>query len=461
MHRQVMASLIVLAAVAWTACAAPVVPPIETAVQDADGTPATAAVIEGREGAVTPRATAVAATHTPVPATLVISPSSTRAATAQPSRPAALPELPPPHQVEKEFTIGQYAARLWRNPDEAGPSGAGIATVSVDGTVLAMVEMARDFGELTGRDITGDGSPDLIIETYSGGAHCCFSTLVYQLGSHLTKALETPLSNCGVSFEDLDGDGVFEVITCDDSFAYTYCPYAATPAVKVILRYNPGQGYLPASPQYEAWYADDVAYHTAMAREAVPGELGEWDSSTKCAVLPLVLDFLYTGQPERAWEAMAAWYRYPDNRVFWAEILQTATDSQLFVGEVATAVAALPDHYMLQLLTSCGPDQTQVGLLQKGQSPCDLDVARRDVQWLQGQTRKIGLVSAAEHLEISPVGCTDGCRIDIIGDQDGTRVGSVRLDTTQGFPGQVYRTNGLESTYWRLRGDLTWEPVRP
>lgn len=58
----------------------------------------------------------------------------------------------------------------------------------------------------------------------------------------------SPTGNqCG-RFEDLDEDGIYEFLSVDDSFAYRYCAYAGTPIVRVVLKYEPGAGYVPASP---------------------------------------------------------------------------------------------------------------------------------------------------------------------------------------------------------------------
>lgn len=42
------------------------------------------------------------------------------------------------------------------------------------------------------------------------------------------------------------------------------------------------------------------------------GSFPDWDGTPKCTVLALVLDYLYSGQSEKAWEALYHYYRYPD-----------------------------------------------------------------------------------------------------------------------------------------------------
>jgi hypothetical protein len=231
--------------------------------------------------------------------------------------------------LQEEHQLGSYVVRLWRNTTSE-TDWENIVTLAVGGQQLVQIEPVASLGDLTGKDITGEGHPDVIVERYSGGAHCCFSTAVYDLGPALTKVLETPESNCSGRFDDLDGDGVFEFVTCDDLFAYAYCPFAGSPMVKVILRYEPGRGYGPASPRFAHLYEGDIAEHTQLAEKTKPGEMGEWDGTTKCAVLPMVLDYLYAGMADRAWEEINRLYPYDDVKSFYAEIEQSVAKSPLF-----------------------------------------------------------------------------------------------------------------------------------
>lgn len=274
---------------------------------------------------------------TTAPTAIAPPPTALAAVTAGPVPTAVVPTsqffTDAVYELADERLISGYAVRIWQNASpSADPLGFDrLATIAQAGHLPVQVEFFSELDPLTGSDITGDGTPDVIIKTYSGGAHCCFSTVVYSLGERLDKLLETQASNCGGEFRDLDHDGIAEFITCDDRFAYTYCPFAASPVVTAVLAYHAGQGYVAASPQFPELYDTDIQQATALAEAAQPGALGEWDVTTKCAVLPLVLAYLYSGQTEQAWSALERLYAFPDAQAFREEIETTVTSSPLYV----------------------------------------------------------------------------------------------------------------------------------
>jgi hypothetical protein len=101
-------------------------------------------------------------------------------------------------------------------------------------------------------------------------------------------------------------------------------------SVKVIMAYDPGQDrYIPASPRFPEQYADEIAANEERAL-AAPGELGEWDGTNICAILPLALDYLYMGQPDQAQTEFYNRYSGLDSDLKWDEILQAVQDSPLY-----------------------------------------------------------------------------------------------------------------------------------
>ena len=428
--------------------------------------PATLTAAPTEDAVETQVASGVAATLTALPSATTSQPTQAPSrvpAADTPLPPTAVPAftpIPADYYLAQEQAIGAYTFQLWAGSGTDTFEWDRIATLSAGGRILAQHEFVYDVGQPLGTDITGEGHPDVIIQVFTGGAHCCFSTIVYDLGPTLSKVLEAPLSNCGGRFEDLDGDGVMEYLTCDDLFAYRYCAYAASPMVDVVLQYEPGRGYLPASPRFPEIYAEELARHREWAATPEPEVFDEGTGMAKCAVLWPVLDYLYMGDPVQARAELDCYYTYPDKDLFWAEVVQAVSSSPLYTPGAPLPDVPQPDYYMLQLLTSCDPDWQWIGFLKEGQRACDPGVLTRDVLWLDIELERLGLLAQDELLEIMPEGCITDCRLDIVRWTDDKRVGSIRLDTTVGFPGEVYRTDGRESIHYRLRGDLTWEPVR-
>lgn len=248
------------------------------------------------------------------------------------------PTIPPPPAIapETDYLLGEerqtngYAIRVWRNPDDQ-LGFESILLIEAAGQSPIRVDMFSAIHDLTGSDLNGDSFPDVVVETFSGGAHCCFGTQVYSLRPDAAiLILKKPESNAGGYFEDLDADGVSEFITYDDLFAYQYCPYAAGVSVKVIMAYDAGQVlYIPASPRFPEQYAEEIATNQQRAL-AAPGELGEWDSTNICAILPLVLDYLYLGQPDLAQTEFSTRYFGSDAIAKWGEIMQVVQSSPLY-----------------------------------------------------------------------------------------------------------------------------------
>lgn len=240
--------------------------------------------------------------------------------------------LPPEtgYLLQEERFINGYAIRTWKDPqDQLGFES--VLLIEAAGQAPVRVDMVSAIHDLTGTDLNADGYPDLVVETYSGGAHCCFGTLVFSLRpTGAAQILHKPESNAGGTFDDLNGDTVSEFVTYDDSFAYQYCPYAAGVLVKAIMAYDAGQDrYLPASPRFADQYAEEIAANEERAKYA-PGELGEMDGTNTCAILPLALDYLYMGQPERAQSEFTSRYSGPDAVAKWGEILQVVQGSLLY-----------------------------------------------------------------------------------------------------------------------------------
>ncbi|MCW3014666.1 MAG: hypothetical protein JWO02_1758 [Solirubrobacterales bacterium] len=89
-------------------------------------------------------------------------------------------------------------------------------------------------------DLDADGEPEVLFDTYSGGAHCCITTRFFTYRPATATYGRSPSQywgNGGYEVEDLDGDGRLELSGDDDSFAYAFSSYAASAFPPKIIRY--------------------------------------------------------------------------------------------------------------------------------------------------------------------------------------------------------------------------------
>jgi hypothetical protein len=75
-------------------------------------------------------------------------------------------------------------------------------------------------------DLDGDGEPEVLLDIYTGGAHCCVDTWIYRFNGSSYTGTPAEWGDVGYTLKDLDGDGVPELRSADDRFAYAFTSYA-------------------------------------------------------------------------------------------------------------------------------------------------------------------------------------------------------------------------------------------
>jgi hypothetical protein len=91
-----------------------------------------------------------------------------------------------------------------------------------------------------GRDLDGDGTPELHFSGFSGGAHCCTTHYVYRLKPQVKKLAAYPSRNVGGGdFVEISGRKTPIMVSADDSSANEFAPYANSYFPAVILEVSP------------------------------------------------------------------------------------------------------------------------------------------------------------------------------------------------------------------------------
>lgn len=84
------------------------------------------------------------------------------------------------------------------------------------------------------RDLDGDGEPEVLLDLYTGGVHCCSNTLIFHLDRGIYWPVDGWWGNYHYSLRDYDRDKRPELVTVDDRFAYAFAPFAVTvPPIRI------------------------------------------------------------------------------------------------------------------------------------------------------------------------------------------------------------------------------------
>ena len=151
--------------------------------------------------------------------------------------------------------------------------------------------------EVTGQDLTGDGSPEIVVSSDSGGNHCCEDVAIYSVNPTLHRIAHESSAFC-TDLKDLDGDGVPELVTCDfapniPAAEELRCSVAEQPAPTVIYRYEAAtDSYRLATPDY-------LGRRRAALRRAVTVAEARWPEEP-CGLYGAALEVLYAGDRREA-----------------------------------------------------------------------------------------------------------------------------------------------------------------
>jgi hypothetical protein len=158
------------------------------------------------------------------------------------------------------------------------------------------------------KDINGDGSPKIVIERHVGGPQFQgrYSYTIYSLGKRVKKLATLEGGHSPMQFEDLDGDGLYEVIGHDWVFAYFFGTFGTSPHPVVILKWQ-GENYhldceqmRKPSPTHEELMKK--AMNLRESNEPYFMNLEAWF---------YIVDLIYSGNGNAAWTFLDMYWVIP------------------------------------------------------------------------------------------------------------------------------------------------------
>lgn len=192
---------------------------------------------------------------------------------------------------ELRASSGNVSATVtWQQPNDLEASDVELTIVRAGATAFSS-GMTLDGKETTFlpvglkiTDLDGNGELEVILDLYSGGAHCCTTSVVQQFDAVAAAYQTTAVhdwGNPGYRLENLDRAGPLEFVTGDDRFAYEFACYACSALPIQIWRYAPG-GFDDVTRDFPRLVRKNAAgawtdYRQALKRhEDVRGLLSAW-----------------------------------------------------------------------------------------------------------------------------------------------------------------------------------------
>ncbi|MHC1741501.1 MAG: hypothetical protein AB9873_00550 [Syntrophobacteraceae bacterium] len=263
-------------------------------------------------------------------------------ATPPKAAPAPKDEL---HETD-ERVFGDYTLRIAHVLNDQGSRGTfevlqnGQKIYSRNGHRFAFGHVYSDEPTLDnelvaiGKDITGNGVPNLVVSEWSGGAHCCFVFHVYELGPSFREVAVIEAGHGDFShFANVDGVDGLEFVTADWTFANWRTGFAQSPAPRVVLRFKDGAYTLASdlmakpkpSPESLQAEARQVRSDPAWSQKEQPPVL--WD---------VMLRLIYGGNGSLAREFLdKAWpLTISGKEAFYQDFRNTLSQSPYYKGIV-------------------------------------------------------------------------------------------------------------------------------
>ena len=189
----------------------------------------------------------------------------------------------------------------------------------------------------TGEDIFGSGHASVVLEGWSGGAHCCWTYSIVDLGS-TPLVLPNIENDTGFFFFKDSRDGRYRILAADGAFDYfdDMC-HACSALPHVVLEVGGGR-LQHVSSRYVAEYDTEIGEAKA---EVDQDELGRFLTvpnvhqseqtfeELRQHVLNIVLAYLYSGREAQPWQALNEMWPTSDKARIKKLILDTKREGLL------------------------------------------------------------------------------------------------------------------------------------
>ena len=238
--------------------------------------------------------------------------------------------LPCSSSQDVSTSVGNYEVKLVREPGTVNETRCQAYLVEHGGKRIQLLSDERiSVYQGTGDDLFNSGNAALVLEGYSGGAHCCYTYQLVDLGEH--PVILSPVQNQSpFSFFKDPASHQFRIMTSDGEFDYfdNQC-HACTPMPRVVLKVD-ASGLHDVSPQFAEQYDTEIAAARAKIaqKDVTKFQIADFNDARQ-VVLEIVFSYLYSGREQEAWHTLDEMWPAKDRQRIQSLIVQTRTKGLL------------------------------------------------------------------------------------------------------------------------------------
>jgi hypothetical protein len=118
-----------------------------------------------------------------------------------------------------------------------------IADICLEGCIVVPDDDIRDGSASAVKvaDLDGDGEPEVLVDVFSGGAHCCLTMRLLTWNGTGYTSTDADWRDLGYQLKDADGDGRPELVGNDPNFSAAFTAFAASAFPPLIFRLERGR----------------------------------------------------------------------------------------------------------------------------------------------------------------------------------------------------------------------------
>ena len=158
------------------------------------------------------------------------------------------------------------------------------------------------------QDKTGDGTPDVAVEYYTGGAHCCFEITFFELGQSVRQLPTIDTDNDRLTAIAKRPGGGLRFESAEQAFAYWNINFAQSPMPTVIWEFDNSDKLVPRFDLMKkpAPTAAKLKRDAALMKAKInlntytspEDNFNDWEEPFWAEML----DLIYTGHEDLAWQ---------------------------------------------------------------------------------------------------------------------------------------------------------------